>query len=264
MDTGLQGKTVIVTGSSSGNGRAIALAFAAEGATLVCADLRREPLPDGYDDDVATDVKISEAGGTAEFVEADVTSTEAVDALVARAVESLGRLDVMVNNAGIFTGVAPIVDESDENFDRTMAVNVRGTWLGCRAAFRQMLTQDVVDGNRGKIVNLASIAGVVGQSGLSPYSASKGAIINLTRALGIEGAEHRIHVNAIGPGYLPTAMVRPFLDDEEAAAGVRAIHPWPELGSPSDIGDAAVFLASARSKWVTGALLMVDGGMTAA
>lgn len=261
----LDGRVVAVTGSSSGHGRAIALALADAGAAVVCSDLRREPLPGGFEPDIdrTTDEVIVGAGGAATFVRADVTDAAEMDAVAQAATREFGRLDVWVNNAGIFVRNASVVDETEEDFDRTLAVNLKGTWLGCKAAVRAMRDQEPLGPARGRIINIGSIAGEIGQADLGSYSASKGAVHNLTRALAIECAPLRINVNAIAPGYFPTAMNRGFWDDPEALAGIREFHPWPELGSPDDIGAAVAFLASDAAQWMTGTIVPVDGGVLA-
>jgi NAD(P)-dependent dehydrogenase (short-subunit alcohol dehydrogenase family) len=265
MASKLQDKIAVVTGSSSGNGRAIALALAAKGAAIVCSDLRREAREGGYEGDILTptDDVIRANGGKAEYVETDAASYSAVENLVNSAVSSFGRLDVMVNNAGIFTGLHTIVDETEDEYDRTMAVNAKSVWLGCKFAIRQMLTQEPVDGSRGRIVNIASIGGLVGLAAEPAYCASKGAVVNLTRQLAVDFAPQRINVNAICPGFLATAMVRPFLDDPELNKALHASSPWPELGTAEDVGKAALFLSTTDSRWATGSMLTIDGGFTA-
>jgi NAD(P)-dependent dehydrogenase (short-subunit alcohol dehydrogenase family) len=264
MSGKLAGKVAVVTGSSSGNGRAIALALAAEGAAVVCSDLRREAREGGYESDIdrTTDDVIRLAGGKAEFVEADASRYADVENLVASAVGTFGRLDVMVNNAGIFTGLHTIVEETEDEYDRTMAVNAKGVWLGCKFAIRQMLTQDPVDGSRGRIVNIASIGGLVGLAAEPSYCAAKGAVVNLTRQLAVDFAAERINVNAVCPGFLATAMVRPFLSDPELNKVLHEKSPWPELGTAQDVAKATVFLATDDARWATGTLLTVDGGFT--
>jgi len=260
----LTDKVAVVTGSSSGNGRAIALALAAEGAAVVCSDIRREAREGGYETDIdtATDDVIRAHGGKAEYVEADAADYAAVEGLVAAAVSSFGRLDVMVNNAGIFTGLHTIVDETEDEWDRTMAVNAKSVWLGCKFAIRQMLTQEPVNGSRGRVVNIASIGGLVGLAAEPAYCAAKGAVVNLTRQLAVDFAPERINVNAVCPGFLATAMVRPFLDDPELNQVLHAKSPWPELGTAQDVAKATVFLATDDARWATGTLLTVDGGFT--
>lgn len=265
MGTRLQDRVAVVTGSSSGNGRAIALALAAEGAAVVCSDIRREAREGGYEPDIATatDDVIRAAGGKAEYVEADAASYAAVDNLVNSAVSSFGRLDVMVNNAGIFTGLHTIVDETEDEYDATMAVNAKSVWLGCKFAIRQMLTQEPVDGSRGRVVNIASIGGLVGLAAEPAYCAAKGAVVNLTRQLAVDFAPERININAVCPGFLATAMVRPFLDDPELNKVLHAKSPWPELGNAQDVAKATLFLSTTEARWATGSMLTVDGGFTA-
>jgi hypothetical protein len=259
------GKVAVVTGASSGHGRAIALALARDGAAVVCADLRKAALPHGFEDDIGTDTDdlVRGRGGKAAFIVADVTRAADLDAAAALAVAQFGRLDIWVNNAGIFMGLASVVDETEEQFARTVAVNLTGTWLGCKAAVRQMRGQDPAGRSRGKIVNIGSIAGEIGQTNIGGYSASKGAVHNLTRNLAIECAPLAINVNAVAPGYFPTAMNRAFWDDPASLAHIRQFHPWPEMGTPADIGAAVAFLASADADWITGAILPVDGGVLA-
>jgi NAD(P)-dependent dehydrogenase (short-subunit alcohol dehydrogenase family) len=259
------GRVAAITGSSSGHGRAIARALAREGAAVVCSDIRKSPLPDGFEDDIEvdTDELIRRHGGRADFIEANVMSAADMRAVVERAVSGFGRLDLFVNNAGIFVANASVVDEPEDAWDRTFDINVKGTWWGCKAAVAQMREQDPNPHARGRIVNIGSIAGEIGQADLGSYSASKGAVHNLTRALAIECAPQRINVNAIAPGYFPTAMNRDFFDDPATLAHIKEIHPWPALGSPDDIGAAVAFLGSDDARWITGAVLPVDGGFLA-
>ena len=265
MGSKLQDKVAVVTGSSSGNGRAIALALAAEGAAVVCSDLRREAREGGYEGDIRTptDDVIRSNGGKAEYVETDAADYAAVENLVGSAVSSFGRLDVMVNNAGIFTGLHTIVDETEDEYDRTMLVNGKSVWLGCKFAIKQMLTQEPIDGSRGRVVNIASIGGLVGLAAEPAYCAAKGAVVNLTRQLAVDFAPERINVNAVCPGFLATAMVRPFLDDPELNKVLHDKSPWPELGTAEDVAKATVFLGSSDARWATGSLLTIDGGYVA-
>jgi NAD(P)-dependent dehydrogenase (short-subunit alcohol dehydrogenase family) len=262
----LEGRVAVVTGSSSGNGRAIAVALAAEGASIVCSDIQQAAREGGYEHDInlPTHEAIRKAGGKAEFLKADAGKAADVEALVAAAVKSFGKLDVMVNNAGIFTGLHTILDETEEQYEATMAINTKGVWLGCKYAIAQMMKQEPgAEGSRGRIVNIASIGGLVGLAQEPAYCASKGAVVNLTRQLAIDFAPSRIAVNAICPGFLATAMVRPFLDDKALKAGLEALTPWPRVGTAEDVAKCAVFLASDDSEWCTGSLLTVDGAFTA-
>ncbi|HEV7977498.1 glucose 1-dehydrogenase [Amycolatopsis sp.] len=265
MANKLLDKVAVVTGSSSGNGRAIALALATEGASVVCSDIRRDAREGGYESDILTptDEVIRANGGKAEYVETNAADFAAMENLINFAVSSFGRLDVMVNNAGIFTSLHTIVDETEDEYDRTMAVNAKSVWLGCKFAIRQMLTQEPVDGSRGRVVNIASIGGLVGLAAEPGYCAAKGAVVNLTRQLAVDFAPERINVNAVCPGFLATAMVRPFLEDPELNKALHEKSPWPELGTAEDVAKATLFLASSDARWATGSMLTVDGGFTA-
>jgi NAD(P)-dependent dehydrogenase (short-subunit alcohol dehydrogenase family) len=262
----LENQVAIVTGASSGNGRAIALALAAEGARVVCSDVRKQAREGGYETDIAsdTDSVIKQRGGQAIFVKADTSRAGDVEGLVQRAVETWSRVDIMVNNAGVFTGLKTIVDETEQDYDFTMAVNAKGVWLGCKYAIMQMLKQQPrADGVRGRIINIASIGGLVGLAQEPAYCASKGAVVNLTRQLALDFAPHKINVNAVCPGFLATAMVRPFLEDPELKAALEALTPWPRVGTAQDVAKIAVFLASDDAEWVTGSMFTADGGFTA-
>ena len=198
---------------------------------------------------------IREAGGEARFAKADVTQIADVEKAVSVAVDELGGLDVMVNNAGIWHGHRTILEETEAEFDSIIAINLKGVWLGCKAAIGHM----VRSGNGGSIINIASIAGMVGLFTEPAYSASKGGVVGLTRQLAVDHAGDRIRVNAVAPGFVETSMSR-------SAIGVNPEHdliPWPRLGTVDDVSSAVSFLASDRSEWITGAVLTVDGGYTA-
>ncbi|MFE0021134.1 SDR family NAD(P)-dependent oxidoreductase [Amycolatopsis sp. NPDC059021] len=261
----LKGKTAAVTGSSSGNGRAIALALAAEGANVVCSDIRKSTRDGGYeaDADQDTDDAIRADGGTAEYLDADASKAADIQAVVDRAVQAFGRLDVMVNNAGILPAPHTIVDETEEEFDRVMLVDCKSVWLGCKAAITRMRRQDVVDGTRGRIVNIASIGGLAGLPMAPAYSTAKGAVVNLTRQLAADFSAERINVNAVCPGFLHTAMLRPLLDAPELNQALHSATPWPDLGHAEDVAKATVFLASGDASWASGSILTIDGGYTA-
>ncbi len=261
---GLEGQIAVVTGASSGHGRATALRLAEEGAALICADLRPAARQDGFEPDLDVDTHdlISRRGGRARFVEADVTDEASLRAVADLAAREFGRLDAWVNNAGVFLGLEPLLEESPEQYRKTMEVNLDGTWFGCRAAVAKMAAQEPRGRSRGRIVNIGSVAGEFGQADIGGYSASKGAVHNLTRALAIELAPQLINVNAIAPGYFPTGMNRGFWDDPEALQAVEDLHPLP-LGVPDDIAAGVAFLASDDAAFITGTILPIDGGVLA-
>lgn len=262
----LGGHVALVTGASSGNGRAIAIALAAEGAKVMCSDLRQAALEGGYEKDIGTTTHevIVNSGGEAAFFKADASKASDVEALVDGTVAKFGRLDLIVNNAGVFTGVHTILEETEAQFDLTMAVNTKGVWLGSKYAIKQMMNQEPrANGTRGRVVNIASIGGLVGLALEPAYCTSKGAVVNLTRQLAIDFAPHKINVNAVCPGFLATAMVRPFLEDPQAKASLEALCPWPRVGEADDVAKCVVFLASDDADWMTGSMMTVDGGFTA-
>ncbi|KAI8625858.1 NAD(P)-binding protein [Xylariaceae sp. FL1651] len=269
MSRRLQGKVAIITGSSSGLGRAIALAYSREGATIVCADLKREARSEVPDETlVHTDEAITQGGGQATFIQTNVSLTEDIKSLVEHAVSQFGRVDILVNNAGISieAGRAPLAihETPEDTWDMTMAVNTKSVFLGCKYVIAQMLKQDLhSSGHRGWIINMSSIFGLVGGRHNISYAASKAAVSNMTRQVALDYAEHKIHCNAICPGYTKTAIFAEtiaYLDDVTAIQGR---HPFGGVGTPEDIVGAAIFLASNEASWITGVCLPVDGGYTA-
>ncbi|KAF9693186.1 hypothetical protein EKO04_008766 [Ascochyta lentis] len=271
MPDRLANKIAIITGSSSGIGRAIALSFASHGAKVICSDLREEarvPGPSGEASSTETTVQaITSAGGQAIFIKCDTTKSEEVEALVEKAVAEYGRLDIMINNAGIAIetgtshGPRPIWEYEESAFDKTIQVNVRGVFLGTKYAARAMKDQQPhANGDRGWIVNLASVFGLGGGANSSGYIASKHAVMGLTKAAAWDCAPCRVHVNALCPGYTQTAFTAPIWEDAETTGRIRGLHPFRGLGTPEDIARAAVFLASEDASWITGIGLPVDGG----
>ncbi|KAI0876705.1 NAD(P)-binding protein [Hypoxylon argillaceum] len=264
----LLGRVAIVTGSSSGLGRAIAVAYSEEGAHLVCADLRAEARADVESElSVTTHELIKKNGGRAIYVQTDVSIAGDVERLVQKAVEEYGRVDVLVNNAGISleAGRPPLrIHETPEGmWDTTMAVNVKSVFLASKFTIEQMLKQDPhPSGDRGWIINISSVLGLVGSRTVASYCASKGAVSSLTRQVAIDYADVGIHCNAICPGYVKTAI---FVDTVKVVDNekLQALHPLHGVGSPRDLVGAAIFLASNESRWVTGVCLPVDGGYTA-
>lgn len=251
----LTDRVALVTGASSGIGNAIAATFGREGAAVVLMDVRRDPK---LADEPSVFDRLDEVEANYEFVEADVTSEEDVEAAVNTAVETFGGLDVLVNNAGIYYQ-AKAHETSDEEWDETIDVNVRGVFLTSRVALPHLRTS----GN-GKIVNLASTFGLVGGENSAAYCASKGAVANLTRQMALDYADDEINVNALAPGIIETAQNAEWrANDPELVADWERSTPWPRFGEPQDVADAALFLASDESDFVTGHVLSVDGGWTA-
>jgi NAD(P)-dependent dehydrogenase (short-subunit alcohol dehydrogenase family) len=254
-----EGRVALVTGAASGNGRAIALRLAQRGAAVVCADRTEQPLAEGWDGAVSTNAAIAADGGRAVFARCDVTSGEDVSAAVRLAVDTYGRLDVVVANAGVSLKAYDLPDESWDDYEQTVAVNQHGVWWTCREASRQMVAQ----GEGGRIVLLASVAGLVGFPAGIAYNATKGAVVQMARTLAAQLGPHGITANAICPGYIKTAMTRGIWDDEERLERVRLATPLRRLGDPEDVAAAAVFLASDDARFITGVMLPVDGGWTA-
>lgn len=249
MTKRLDGKIAIVTGGGRGIGRAIARAMAREGAVVVIIDRNQELGSQTAADLVA-------AGGQAEFIPADVSHKEEVEQVVARVLERYGRVDILVNNAGVHDA-RPFWEEPEELWDRMYRVNVLGTVFPSQAVVRHMMTR-----KQGVIVNIASKAGVVGEPGHAAYSASKGAVISLTREMAIELAPYGIRVNAVCPGPVETDMLYTAIPDEAARRELAASVPLGRLGRPEDIAETVVFLASDESAWCTGQAISVDGGMS--
>lgn len=259
MTDRLQGKTIAVTGGSSGLGRAMALAFAAAGANVFVADMHTNPREGGP----PTAQMIVERGGTGEFVQADVSQWSEIDRLVSTVVQESGRLDVMVNNAIVAGKYSKGLLETEEgDWDAIMAVGLRGVFLCCKRAVQQMLTQEPVAEARGRIINLSSQHGMVGTPGHVAYCAAKGGVINLTRQLAVDFGPRGIMVNAIAPGkILTTPLDEP--DTPEILEYSNARTPFSRLGRPEDVAGAAVFLASDDCSYVSGINLLVDGGWMA-
>jgi len=250
----------IVTGSSSGIGRGIAGRLAADGFALLLADVRREPLTGG----VPTDEVIAGRGGTCKFIQADVSSRPECEHLVELAAGFYGRLDVLVNNA-VLAGrhSKPLLDTLDTDWDVMMAVNLRGPFMLCRAAVRQMLTQDPRGEVRGRIINITSQHGMVGVPGHFAYAVGKGGLVQMTRQIAVEHGRDGIMCNAVAPGKILTGAAGDLAADPASAAYVRSRTPFSRLGEPADVAAAVAFLASDQATFISGVNLMVDGGWMA-
>lgn len=242
----------MVTGGARGIGRAVALAFARAGANVVIADLHDE-------DGEALAEEIRAMQRDALYVHCDVSDPDSVASLMKAIQERFGRLDHACNNAGIEGKQAPTAESSPENFDRVIAVNLRGVFLCMREELGLML-----EGGGGNIVNMASVAALVGFAGLPVYCASKGGVVALTRTAAIEYAEQSIRVNAVCPGAVQTEMIDRITGEDEAVRKqFREMHPMNRLGTPEEIADTVVWLCSKGAGFITGQALPVDGGMVA-
>ncbi len=248
----LPGKTAIVTGGGSGIGRASALLFAREGASVVVSDWQEES-------GAAVAREIEADGGAATFIRADVSKEDDVRNLIAAAVDTYGRLDVLFNNAGIEGEMnEPTGEASLDTWNRVIAINLTGVFLGCRYAIPEMLRL-----GGGSIVNMASVAGLVGFAGVPAYAASKGGVVQLTRTAALEYATQGIRVNAVCPGIIDTPMVRRAAPDEASLAAFAQLEPMGRLGLAEEVAALALFLASDEASFVTGAIIPVDGGYVA-
>ncbi|MEV4312469.1 SDR family oxidoreductase [Actinocrispum sp. NPDC049592] len=245
----LQGKRVFVTGSGAGIGKAIAALFAQRGAQVVVSDINADSAKQSADE-----------VGAAGVANCDVTDEGQVQTAIQQAVDLLGGLDVLVNNAGIEVS-SPLLQQSTESFDRIFAVNVRGTFVAMKAAIPHLVAA------KGNIVNIASIAGIGGSPLLGSYCATKAAVIQLTRVAAVEMRASGVRVNAVCPGFADTAMVERLVPDFEAATqipfGDLVAMKQGRLGTPQDIAEVTAFLASDRASWITGSHYVLDGGLTA-
>ena len=243
----LEGKVAIITGGGSGIGKAIAQAFVREGAKVVIAGRDGRKL----------DRAAVEIGADCLAVSADVSNVSSVEKLVSATLDRFKRINVLVNNAAVLLpGTAESL--SEEDFDQTFNVNVRGLWLLSRAVLPQMRAA-----GGGSIINIASVLSMLGARNRVAYSASKGAVMAMTKAMALDHAAENIRVNCICPGIVATEMVARFSLDENALRQRVAMHPMGRFGQPEDVASAAVFLASDESGWTTGSVLTVDGGYSA-
>lgn len=241
-------KIALITGGSSGIGRATALAFAREGAKVVVASR-------GVEGGEETVRLIKDIGGEAFFVKTDVAKASEVEALVNKVIETYGRLDIAFNNAGVEGLVKPVIEQTEADFDLVMDINVKGVWLSMKYQIPQMLKQ-----GGGAIVNTSSVLGLVGSAGISPYVASKHAVLGLTKTAALEYAKSNIRVNAVAPGAIETERLNRFTDGNSEA--MAEYHPLGRIGKPEEIAEAVVWLCSDAASFITGHTLTVDGGFT--
>lgn len=242
---------VLVTGGASGIGEKVVQAFAREGAAVAVSDRDSKGA-----ERVAEAVR--KAGGRAHAFELDVTDPKAVSAFVEAAGKRLGRLDVLVNSAGV-REIVSVLELSLEEWNRVMGVNITGTFL-CSQAFARAV---IAKGGKGAIVNLASTLGVVAAPGRPAYTASKHAVVGLTKEMAMELGEKGIRVNAVGPGVIRTPLTERYFQDAEQVQRIKDLHAMARWGEPDEIANAILFLASGEASFCTGTILIVDGGWTA-
>jgi NAD(P)-dependent dehydrogenase (short-subunit alcohol dehydrogenase family) len=247
----LDGKVCLVTGASRGLGRAMALALAEAGADVAAVARSEKAI-----EETAAAIKTLERRALA--VPCDVHETKSVNAMIDRVVTEFGRLDVVINNAG-GGDLKPIIDMTEEEWLRTVDLNVNAMFRICKAVGPHMIKQ-----RSGKIINMSSMYGLVGEKNVVAYCASKGAILQLTRALALEWAEHNITVNALAPGYIYTERTSRVFDNPELGEMFSKRVPLGRIGQPQELGPLVVYLASSASDFMTGSVIVIDGGQTAA
>jgi len=247
----LQGKVALVTGAASGIGRAVALAYARHGAKVLVSDLDAA----GGEDTVRL---VREAGGQAQFARCDVARPDEAQALVRKAVDAFGRLDIACNNAGIGGDLAPTADYPDEAWEKVIAVNLSGVFYGMKHQIAQMLK----DGG-GAIVNVASILGQVGMAGAPAYTAAKHGVVGLSKAAALEYSAQGVRVNVVGPAFIHTPMIERLESDEATRQALVAQHPIGRLGRPEEVAELVLWLSAPQASFVSGAYYAVDGGYLA-
>lgn len=255
MTNRLTGKVALITGAGSGIGRAAALLFAGEGARVVVGDINT-------DGSAETVRMIEEHGGEALAVRLNVTIAEEVQAAIQKTVDTFGELNILCNNAGVGEQRTAITELAEEEWDRVFAINSKGVFLGVKYGAAAMIKA----GKGGSIVNTASVAGIVGNPGYVAYAASKAACIHITRTAALELARYNIRVNALAPAFTATPMVDSMVSTHRnpdiALQKLGSIIPLGRLGTPEEIANAALYLASDESSFTTGAVLVLDGGLT--
>jgi 3-oxoacyl-[acyl-carrier protein] reductase len=247
ITTDLSGRVALITGAGRGLGRAIAETLASCGAKIACVDISAETLN-------ATVADINAAGGTAEAFLCNVTDSKQVNDTVDAVVKKFGSLSILVNNAGI-TRDGLVMRMKDEDWDAVLGINLRGTFLFTRAACRVLMKAE-----QGRVINIASVSGLMGNAGQANYSSSKAGVIGFTRTVAKELASRGVTVNAVAPGFIATDMAAKLGDDKLEL--IKKETPLGRLGAPQDVADAVLYLASDAASFVTGHVLVVDGGMS--
>ncbi len=256
MEMKLRGKIALITGGGTGIGRATALLFAQEGATVTVAGRRGNKL-------IETVKRIQQRGGEAHYVVGDISKVGDIERVIKQTADKYGGLDILVNNAGVFRGIK-IVDTSEEQYDHIMDINLKGTFFMCKYAIPELQKRE-----GGSIINIASAIGIRGirQSPTSVYSASKAGVIMLTKSLALELASHKIRVNCVCPAVVETELFETLgIPKEEIPERMKkweAFHPIGRNGQPEDVARAVLYFASDDSSWATGSILNLDGGVTA-
>lgn len=249
-------RTVIITGGASGIGRSVCIKLAKEGANVVVADVQRESSLDDQPTDEL--IEHSDFEGEAVFVETDVSDEKSVKDMVYTAAEEFGKIDMLVNNAGVHGG-SSVTETEEEEWDQIIEVNLKGVYLCSKHVIRHMQEENI----QGDIVNIGSIAGLIGFGENAPYCASKGGIVELTREMAVDYGPEGININAVDPGIIKTSMTKDMLEDEETRQMFEGNTLAPRLGKPEDIANAVSFLLSDESEYIMGANIVVDGGWTA-
>lgn len=245
----ISGKVVLITGGATGIGRATALAFARHGAKVAIGDI---------DDRAAETVRlIEEVGGTGLFIKTDVTSAEQVQRLVRTVVDTFGGLHVAFNNAGILPPTGPLTAMTEEDYDKTLAVDLKGVFLALKYEIEYMASA-----GGGSIINTASVAGVIADPGMAPYVAAKHGVVGLTRAAAIDHAADGVRVNAIAPGLVDTPMTKVWQDDKAVWDTVAGSNAFKRAAAPEEIAGTVLYLASGLSSFTTGSIAMADAGQS--
>ena len=253
MTKALENKVALITGGTTGIGRDTAVLFAKEGAKVVFTGRREK---EGNE----TLALVRAAGGDGVFLKSDVSKAADVQSIVQKTVEKYGRLDAAFNNAGVEGAFVPLVDQTEENWDYVHNINLKGLWLCLKYEILQMQKQ----GSGGAIVNMSSVAGLMGFAGSSVYGASKHGVIGLTKVAALEYAKAKIRVNAVCPAVIETPMADRAFGDPEASKRVLAMHPLGRFGKPPEVAEAVLWLCSDKSSFTTGQYIAIDGGLLTA